>query len=89
MLHALLAHAVIIKISRRREGGIRGGGIREGGYEGIILCFTLRNILIRSATYSCIIELLDYNTVQAVFRVNESKKTGARSARARSEAITH
>jgi hypothetical protein len=31
MLHALfLAHAVIIKITRRREGGIRGGGIEEG-----------------------------------------------------------
>jgi hypothetical protein len=41
MLHVLLAPAVIIKLNRRREGEIRGGGITEGGYEGIIFCVSL------------------------------------------------
>jgi hypothetical protein len=34
---ALLAHAVEIKLSRKGKEGITGGGIGEGGFEGIIL----------------------------------------------------
>ncbi len=43
---ALLAHAVIIKLTRRGDGGIKEGGIGEGqigdgGFERIILCSIL------------------------------------------------
>ncbi len=47
---ALLVHAVMIKQTRSREGGIRGGRIEEGGLKGLVSLPKKQNPRFHSAT---------------------------------------
>jgi hypothetical protein len=78
----LLVRTVIIKLTRRRKGGIRGGGIRgggtreggitegeigEGGSEGICFCLPLATFRFHSVTCSCIVELREFSWIFSVY----------------------